>query len=255
MEISGIVGLVSGGASGLGEATVRALSQRGAKVVIADMNEEKGTALAAELGDGAVFVRTDVTSESDVNAAIAQAQKLGTLRAVVNCAGIGWATRTVNREGQPHPLDLFAKVIQVNLIGTFNVMRLTAAAMSQNEPLEYGERGVVINTASVAAFDGQIGQIAYSASKAGVAGMTLPAARDLSKAGIRVLTIAPGTFDTPMLALLPEEHRQALAAGIPFPQRLGAPADYAALAVHMVENGYLNGETVRLDGSLRMPPK
>lgn len=255
MKISGIVALVSGGASGLGEATVRALTAQGAKVVIADMNREKGEALAQELGDAVRFVVTDVTSEADVAAAIDQAQGLGTLRAVVNCAGVGWATRTVNKDGEPHPLDLFRKVIQINLIGTFNVMRLAAAAMSKNPPLADDERGVVINTASVAAFDGQIGQVAYSASKAGIAGMTLPAARDLSKAGIRVLTIAPGTFNTPMLALLPEEHHKALAAGIPFPRRLGDPSDYAALALHMIENGYLNGETVRLDGALRMPPK
>lgn len=255
MEISTIVGLVSGGASGLGEATVRALVAEGAKVVIADMNREKGEALATELGSNVEFVATDVTSEEDVTAAVSAAQKLGTLRAVVNCAGVGWATRTVNKEGLPHPLDLFSKVIQINLVGTFNVLRLAAAAMSKNEPLKDDERGVIINTASVAAFDGQIGQVAYSASKAGIAGMTLPAARDLSKAGIRVLTIAPGTFNTPMLALLPEESRKALAEGIPFPKRLGNPEDYAALALHMIQNGYLNGETVRLDGSLRMPPK
>lgn len=255
MRVDGNAAVVTGGASGLGEATVRALVERGAHVVIVDMNEEKGEALSAALGDQVIFAKADVTSEAEVSAAVQAATQLAPLRAAISCAGIGWATRTVNREGVPHPLDLFQKVVAVNLVGTFNVMRLAAAAMTRNEPLEHGERGVVINTASVAAFDGQIGQIAYAASKAGVAGMTLPAARDLSKAGIRVLTIAPGTFDTPMLALLPEEQRAALAAGIPFPQRLGAPADFAQLAMQMIENGYLNGETVRLDGALRMPPK
>jgi NAD(P)-dependent dehydrogenase (short-subunit alcohol dehydrogenase family) len=173
----------------------------------------------------------------------------------VSCAGVGWAQRTLNKEGVPHDLEVFVKVLQINLVGTFNVMRLSAAAMAKNAPQAHGERGVIVNTASIAAFDGQIGQIAYAASKAGVVGMTLPAARDLSKAGVRVLTIAPGTFHTPMLGQLPEEQRQALAAGIPFPARLGDPDEYAQLALHMIENSYLNGETVRLDGALRMPPK
>jgi NAD(P)-dependent dehydrogenase (short-subunit alcohol dehydrogenase family) len=190
-----------------------------------------------------------------VQSAIAAAEQLGPLRIAVSCAGIGWAQRTVNKEGVPHDLAVFNTVLAVNLVGTFNVLRLAAAAMSKQPPLADGERGVVINTASIAAFDGQIGQVAYAASKAGVVGMTLPAARDLSKSGIRVLTIAPGTFHTPMLALLPEEQRQALAAGIPFPARLGEPEDFGKLAVHMVENAYLNGETIRLDGALRMPPK
>lgn len=255
MDIVGITALVTGGASGLGEATARAIVQRGGKVVLADMNEERGATLAAALGDRARFVHTDVTSEQEVDAALAAASAMGNLRAVVQCAGVGWAQRTLDREGQPHPLAYFEKVVQINLVGTFNVLRLAAATMAKNPPMEHGERGVVINTASVAAFDGQIGQAAYAASKAGVAGMTLPIARDLSKVGIRVLTIAPGTFDTPMLAMLPEEHRQALAAQIPFPSRLGAPADYAMLALQMIENGYLNGETIRIDGALRMPPK
>ncbi|MDD9945287.1 MAG: 3-hydroxyacyl-CoA dehydrogenase [Myxococcales bacterium] len=255
MLIEGNSALVTGGASGLGEATARAIVERGGRVALVDMNADKGQALASELGDAAVFVQADVTSEEDIGAAIEKAEQLGPLRAAVSCAGIAWATRTVNKDGMAHPLDAFAKIIQVNLIGTFNVMRLCAAAMTKNNPLADGERGVVVNTASIAAFDGQIGQAAYAASKAGVAGLTLPAARDLAKAGIRVLAIAPGTFDTPMLALLPEEARQALAAGIPFPQRLGAPADFAKLAVHLIENGYLNGETIRLDGALRMPPK
>ncbi|MGD8860394.1 MAG: 3-hydroxyacyl-CoA dehydrogenase [Myxococcales bacterium] len=255
MKIDGAVAIVTGGASGLGEATTRRFVQAGAKVVIADMNAEKGEALAEELGEGCVFSPTDVTQEDQVGLTVAKAQEMGELRAAVSCAGVGWAQRTVNRDGIPHDLGAFAKVVEVNLVGTFNVMRLSAAAMAKNEPQQFGERGVVINTASIAAFDGQIGQIAYAASKAGVAGMTLPAARDLSKAGIRVMTIAPGTFDTPMLGMLPEEQRQALAAGIPFPAKLGDPAEYAALAMHMVENPYLNGETVRLDGALRMPPK
>jgi NAD(P)-dependent dehydrogenase (short-subunit alcohol dehydrogenase family) len=239
----------------LGEATVRLFVARGAKVVILDRDEARGSALAKELGDAARFAKTDVTSEADVTSALAVAASLGTLRIAVSCAGIGWAQRTVNKEGLPHDLGAFNTVLAVNLVGTFNVLRLSAAAMAKNPPLADGERGVVINTASIAAYDGQIGQLAYAASKAGVVGMTLPAARDLSKAGIRVLTIAPGTFHTPMLALLPEENRQALAAGIPFPARLGNPDDYAKLALHMVENSYLNGETVRLDGALRMPPK
>jgi NAD(P)-dependent dehydrogenase (short-subunit alcohol dehydrogenase family) len=255
MEIRGASAIITGGASGLGEATARKLHSLGAKVVLLDMNADKGNALAKELGEGAVFAKCDVTSESDVQASIDTAVGLGPLRAAVSCAGVGWATRTVDKEGRPHDLAIFGKVLQINLLGTFNVLRLAAAAMAKNTPQAFGERGVIINTASVAAFDGQIGQIAYAASKAGVVGMTLPAARDLSKVGVRVMTIAPGTFDTPMLALLPEEARQALAAGIPFPQKLGSPAEYAMLAAHIVENPYLNGETIRLDGALRMPPK
>lgn len=255
MDIRGASAIITGGASGLGEATARKLHALGAQVVLLDMNADKGTALAKELGAGALFAKCDVTSESDVQAAIASAVGLGPLRVAVSCAGVGWATRTVDREGRAHDLGIFGKVVQINLVGTFNVLRLAAAAMAKNEPQQFGERGVIINTASVAAFDGQIGQIAYAASKAGVVGMTLPAARDLSKVGVRVMTIAPGTFDTPMLALLPEEARQALAAGIPFPQKLGSPSEYALLAAHIVENPYLNGETIRLDGALRMPPK
>jgi len=255
MQIQGASAVVTGGASGLGEATVRRLHAAGAHVVILDRDEERGARLAKELGTSALFAKTDVTSESEVQAAVEQAQALAPLRIAVSCAGIAWAQRTVNKEGIPHDLGFFTTVLTVNLVGTFNVLRLAAATMSKNAPLAAGERGVVINTASIAAFDGQIGQLAYAASKAGVVGMTLPAARDLSKAGIRVLTIAPGTFNTPMLALLPEEQRQALAANIPFPQRLGEPSDYAQLAVALVENSYLNGETIRLDGALRMPPK
>jgi len=255
MQIEGAAAVVTGGASGLGEATVRRLHARGAKVVILDRDEARGLALVKELGAGVVFAKTDVTSELEVQAAVAQAQQLAPLRIAVSCAGIAWAQRTVNKDGIPHDLGFFTTVLTVNLVGTFNVLRLAAATIAKNSPLTDGERGVIINTASIAAFDGQIGQLAYAASKAGVVGMTLPAARDLSKSGIRVLTIAPGTFNTPMLALLPAEQRQALAAGIPFPARLGEPDDFAQLAIAMVENGYLNGETVRLDGALRMPPK
>ena len=254
MKIEGAVALVTGGASGLGEATVRAFVARGGRAVIVDMNEERGQAVAKELGDAVRFLKTDVTDEGQVQAAIAAAQELGTLRAAVNCAGVGWAARTIKRDGTPHDYDLFKKVISVNLVGTFNVTRLCASAMSQSEAVD-GERGVIISTASIAAFDGQIGQAAYAASKGGVVGMTLPIARDLSKALVRVMVIAPGTFDTPMLAGLPEEVRQALAASIPNPARLGDPGEFAALACHIVENGYLNGTVIRLDGSLRMAPK
>jgi NAD(P)-dependent dehydrogenase (short-subunit alcohol dehydrogenase family) len=255
MEIQGASAIVTGGASGLGEATVRRLVAAGAKVVIADRDAAKGPALAAALGPACRFVSTDVTSPDQVQAAIAAASELGPLRAAISCAGVGWVQRTLSKEGQPHDLEVFSKVFQINLLGTFNVMRLAAAVMAKNEPQRHGERGVVINTASIAAFDGQIGQVAYAASKAGVVGMTLPAARDLSKAGIRVLTIAPGTFQTPMIGQLSEEARGALAAGIPFPARLGDPDEYARLALHMIDNAYLNGETIRIDGALRMPPK
>ena len=253
MKLSGSVALVTGGASGLGAATARRLAAGGAKVVIVDRDEARGVPLAAELG--AVFARTDVTDAAQVEAAVAEAAGLGPLRIAVSCAGVGWATRTLDRTGKPHDLDLFRTVIGVNLVGTFNVLRLAAAAIARTEPQDHGARGVIVNTASVAAFDGQIGQIAYAASKASVAGMTLPAARDLAPAGIRVLTIAPGLFDTPMLGALPEEKRAALAADVVFPRRLGDPAEFGALVAAIVENDYLNGETIRLDGSLRMPPK
>jgi NAD(P)-dependent dehydrogenase (short-subunit alcohol dehydrogenase family) len=245
--------LIAGGASGLGEATARLLQGRGAEVVIADLNEDKGRALADELG--ARFVRADVTEPEQVQEAVAAAAELpGGLRISICCAGIGWAERVASSRG-PHQLQPFETVIGVNLIGTFNVLRIAAAAMLENEPLESGERGVCVNTASVAAFDGQIGQISYSASKGGIVGMTLPAARDLARSGIRVCTIAPGLFDTPLLAGLPDEHRQTLAGTIPFPPRLGRPDEYAALAAQIVENQMLNGETIRLDGALRMAPK
>jgi NAD(P)-dependent dehydrogenase (short-subunit alcohol dehydrogenase family) len=223
--------------------------------MLCDVGAADGRKLALELGTRAGFAAADVTDEAQVAAAIAEARaKFGALHGAANCAGVAPGERILGKGGA-HRLDSFRRAVEINLVGTFNVLRLAAAAMSQNEPLRFGERGVIINTASIAAYDGQIGQVAYAASKGGVVGMTLPAARDLSKAGIRVLAIAPGTFDTPMLALLPEEARQALAAGIPFPSKLGHPDEFAMLAQHMVENPYLNGETVRLDGALRMPPK
>jgi NAD(P)-dependent dehydrogenase (short-subunit alcohol dehydrogenase family) len=253
MQIAESSALVVGGASGLGEATVRALHERGALVTIADVNAEKGQALSEELG--LQFVPCDVREESQVEAAVAQAAAVaGGLRISVCCAGTGWAQKVAGSKG-PHPLLPFETIIQINLIGTFNALRFAAAAMIGVEPREDGERGVCINTASIAAFDGQVGQVAYSASKGGVVGMTLPTARDLSQYGIRVNTIAPGLFDTPLLAALPEEARQALGAGIPFPQRLGTPPEYAQLACQIVENRMLNGETIRLDGALRMPPR
>jgi 3-hydroxyacyl-CoA dehydrogenase / 3-hydroxy-2-methylbutyryl-CoA dehydrogenase len=255
MRIEGISALVAGGASGLGEATARALAAAGAEVTIADLNTDKGEALATELGDGAGFVEADVTDAEAVSAAVERAAGGDRdLRVSVCCAGVGWAERVAHKGG-PHNLEMFTKVISINLIGTFNVLSQAAAAMSANDPDEEGERGVCVNTASIAAFDGQIGQIAYSASKGGVVGMTLPAARDLSSRGIRVVTIAPGLMDTPMLAALPAEHRQALGAGIPFPSRLGRPGEYARLVEEIVGNTMLNGETIRLDGALRMPPK
>jgi NAD(P)-dependent dehydrogenase (short-subunit alcohol dehydrogenase family) len=255
VELKNSVALVTGGASGLGEACVRLFVKRGAKAIILDRDSDKGAALAAELGDAARFVSADVTSEADVNAAVDVAdQAFAGLNIVVNCAGVAWAGRTVGKEG-PHPLDLFETVIKINLIGTFNVIRLTAARMINNDPNPAGERGVIINTASVAAFDGQIGQVAYSASKGAIVGMTLPIARDLSRSGIRVMTIAPGLFDTPLLAMLPEEAKLSLGQQVPFPPRLGQPAEYAQLAAAIVENPMLNGETIRLDGAIRMAPK
>jgi NAD(P)-dependent dehydrogenase (short-subunit alcohol dehydrogenase family) len=253
MDIKGAVALVSGGASGLGEATVRILAEAGAKVVIADMNAEKGEALAKELG--ATFAKTDVSDADQVAAAVQKASSLGSLRATISCAGIGAGARIVDKDGNPHDLKAFQKVINVNLVGTFNMMRLGAAAMAKNEADSDHHRGVIVNTASIAAFDGQIGQVAYSASKGGVVGMTLPVARDLSKVGIRVCTVCPGTMDTPLLASLPEAARVALAAAIPFPSRLGTPREFAMLIKHIVDNNYLNAEVIRLDGALRMGPK
>jgi NAD(P)-dependent dehydrogenase (short-subunit alcohol dehydrogenase family) len=255
MRIEGASALIAGGASGLGAATSRALHERGASVVIADLNAEKGEALVSDLGDRARFVEANVMDPEPVQAAVdAAAEAEGGLRISVCCAGIGWAQRTTGKQG-PHDLEIFHNVIKVNLIGTFNVLRLAATAMNENDPDDENERGVCINTASIAAFDGQIGQVAYAASKGGIAGLTLPAARDLASRGVRVVTIAPGLFDTPLLAALPNEQRQALGAGIPFPSRLGRPEEYAGLACHIAENTMLNGETIRLDGALRMPPK
>jgi NAD(P)-dependent dehydrogenase (short-subunit alcohol dehydrogenase family) len=255
MLIEGAGALVAGGASGLGAATARRLHAAGAHVTIADLNAEAGAAVAAELGDRAAFAACDVTDEAQVQAAVAAAAgQPGGLRISVCCAGIGWAERTAGRRG-PHALEPFQTVVAVNLVGTFNVLRLAAAAMLANEPDAEGERGVCINTASIAAYDGQIGQIAYAASKGAIAGMTLPAARDLAGAGIRVMTIAPGLFDTPLLAGLPAPARATLGEQVPHPSRLGRPDEYAALAAHIVENPMLNGETIRLDGALRMPPR
>jgi NAD(P)-dependent dehydrogenase (short-subunit alcohol dehydrogenase family) len=254
MEINGKTFLISGGGSGLGAATARVLVGAGGKVVLADISEENGNRMVEELGaDNALFIKTDVSDETNVQAAVDAAVGFGELRGAINCAGIGTAEKTVGKNG-PHKLAHFQKIISVNLIGTFNVLRLAAAAMAQSEALASGERGVVVNTASVAAFDGQIGQIAYSASKGGIVGMTLPAARDLASLGIRVVTIAPGIFDTPLLGSLPEPVRQSLGAQVPFPSRLGRPDEYAALAKHIIENEMLNGEVIRLDGAIRMTP-
>jgi NAD(P)-dependent dehydrogenase (short-subunit alcohol dehydrogenase family) len=256
MKIEGSGALVTGGASGLGEATARRLHGAGATVTIADVNDERGQALVSELGERASFAHADVTSEDQVSAAVAQAAGAGAdLRICICCAGTGWAQKIAGSRG-PHDLLPFQTIIGINLIGTFNVLRFAATAMLANEPLgESGERGVCVNTASAAAYDGQIGQVAYSASKGGVVGMTLPAARDLADKGIRVMTIAPGLFDTQLLAALPEEARQRLGETVPFPHRLGLPGEFAQLACHIVENEMLNGEVIRLDGALRMAPK
>ncbi|HZS76525.1 MAG TPA: 3-hydroxyacyl-CoA dehydrogenase [Ktedonobacteraceae bacterium] len=254
MDIQNRVALVTGGASGLGAACVRLLTQSGAKAVIADLNAETGNALASELGSATAFVQTNVTDEASVQAAVDAALKnFGGLHILINCAGIGIAERVLGKNG-PSSLESFTRVIQVNLIGTYNAIRLAAAAMSQNTPNEDGERGVVINTASVAAFDGQIGQAAYSASKGGIVGMTLPIAREFARFGIRVMTIAPGIFDTPLLGALPEPARISLGQQVPFPPRLGRPSEYALLAKQIIENPMLNGEVIRLDGALRMGP-
>ena len=255
MRIEGRTFLVTGGASGLGSAAARALIGAGGNVVILDVNAEAGAKAAKDLGAKALFVRTDVTSEADVKAAVsAAAERFGGIHGAVNAAGIGVAEKVLGKTG-PHPLELFEKTIRINLVGTFNVIRLAAAAMAAGEPTETGERGVIVNTASVSAFDGQIGQAAYSASKGGIVGMTLPIARELARNGIRVMTIAPGIFDTPLLAGLPEPARLSLGQQVPFPSRLGRPDEYAALVRHIVENEMLNGEVIRLDGALRMAPK
>jgi len=252
MDIAGKVFIVTGGASGLGEGTARMLAANGAKVVIADLQADKGEALASELGGA--FVKCDVSQEADGQAVVAKAVAMGKLVGLVNCAGIAPAAKTVGKDGA-HALQLFAKVITVNLVGSFNMIRLAAEAMSKNDPESTGERGVLISTASVAAYDGQIGQAAYSASKGGVVGMTLPIARDLARNGIRNMTIAPGIFGTPMLFTMPQEVQDALAANVPFPSRLGTPADYAKLVHQIVTNEMLNGEVIRLDGAIRLAPK
>jgi len=255
MNIQDKTFIVTGAGSGLGAATARTLASRGARVVVLDINEEAGQQTASAIGSAAVFARCDVTSESDVQAAIDLAtERFGGLNGAVNCAGILLGRRTVGKHG-PHDLESFSRVITVNLVGTFNVTRIAAAKMGENEPGDDGERGVIINTASVAAFDGQVGQAAYSASKGGVVGMTLPLARDLSVMGIRVVTIAPGIFETPMMQGAPDSVRESLAAQIPFPSRFGKPAEYADLACHIAENRMLNGEVIRLDGAVRMAPK
>ena len=252
MEIAGKVFIVTGGASGLGEGTARMLAANGAKVVVADLQVERGEALAREIG--AALVRCDVSLEDDGAAVVARAVSLGKLVGLVNCAGIAPAIKTVGKEGA-HPLRVFTQVVTVNLIGSFNMIRLAAEAMSRNDPEPTGERGVLISTASVAAYDGQIGQAAYSASKGGVVGMTLPIARDLARNGIRNMTIAPGIFGTPMLFGMPKEVQDALAASVPFPSRLGTPDDYAKLVQHIITNEMLNGEVIRLDGAIRLPPR
>jgi NAD(P)-dependent dehydrogenase (short-subunit alcohol dehydrogenase family) len=256
MEIQNKTFLISGGGSGLGEATVKMLAENGAQVVIADLNRETGENLAAEFAGRVRFVQTDVSDEADVQVAVDTAIKVfGGLQGAINCAGIGVVGKVLDKEGIPHPLDSFTRGIQINLIGTFNVIRLAAKIMTQARPNPEGERGVIVNTASVAAFDGQIGQVCYAASKAGVVGMTLPIARELARFGIRVVTVAPGLFDTPMMASLPEAARESLGKQVPFPARLGRPIEYAALVRHIIENVMLNGETIRLDGAIRMPPK
>jgi NAD(P)-dependent dehydrogenase (short-subunit alcohol dehydrogenase family) len=252
MQIKDNVFIITGGASGLGAATARMIAAAGGKVVLADVQVEAGNALAAELNGR--FLKCDVTSEADGLAVVAAAREMGTLRGLVNCAGVAPAIKTVGKEG-PHPLDVFQRTVNVNLVGTFNMARLAADAMGKTEALDSGERGVIINTASVAAYDGQIGQAAYASSKAAVVGLTLPMARDLARSGIRVMTIAPGIFETPMLMGMPEEVRDALGKMVPFPSRLGRPSEYAHLARAIIENTMLNGETIRLDGAIRMQPK
>jgi NAD(P)-dependent dehydrogenase (short-subunit alcohol dehydrogenase family) len=252
MNITGKTFIVTGGASGLGEGTARMLATQGGRVVVADLQAERGAQVALEIGG--TFVKCDVSQESDGQAAIAAALGLGPLFGLINCAGIAPAVKTVGRDGA-HPLAVFTKTVTVNLVGTFNMIRLAAEAMARNTPESTGERGVLISTASVAAYDGQMGQAAYSASKGGVVGMTLPIARDLARNGIRNMTIAPGIFGTPMLFGMPKEVQDALAAGVPFPSRLGTPEDYAKLVKHIIENDMLNGEVIRLDGAIRLAPK
>jgi len=253
MSLEHTSALVTGGASGMGEATARRLAAEGAQVAVVDRDATKGEAVARDIGG--IFCEADITEDESTQAAVGAAVELAPLRTCIHCAGVGWAERTIDRNGNPHDLDRFRKIIEINLIGTFNVLRLAAAGMAGNEPDADGERGVIVNTASVAAFDGQIGQAAYSASKGGVAALTLTAARDLSAAGIRVCTIAPGLIDTPLLGTLPDDARQAIAQSVLFPKRLGNADDFASLALELVRNHYLNGEVIRMDAGIRMPPK
>ena len=255
MDIAGVGALVTGGASGLGGATAAALAQAGARVVILDLPTSRGAEHAAALPNGARFAPGDVTDEAAVQRAVELAAEAAELRLLVNCAGLGPAAKVVGRDGAPMPLEHFTRIVSVNLVGTFNCIRLAAARMVRNPPDAGGERAVIVNTASIAAFDGQIGQSAYSASKGGIVGMTLPLARDLARDGVRVATIAPGTFDTPLLAGAPQNVRDALGQAVPFPSRLGRPEEFAALVLHIVSNPMLNGEVIRLDGAMRMPPR
>jgi NAD(P)-dependent dehydrogenase (short-subunit alcohol dehydrogenase family) len=255
MQINGSSAIITGGASGLGEATARKLAAEGVRVTVFDRNEERGKEVVAEIGANANFVGGDVTEPDDCQKAVDQAADGGNLRLAVNCAGTGWVGRVINRDGSPHDLAPFQFIQNLNVIGTFNVMTKAASVIATVEPQENGERGVIVNTASVAAFDGQIGQLAYSASKGAIVGMTLPAARDLAVVGIRVLAIAPGLFDTPLLAMLPDEARTVLAQSVNFPKRLGNPAEFGELVAHIASNSYLNAEVIRLDGGIRMPPK
>jgi len=253
MDLNGVAAVITGGASGLGEGTARTLTSLGVRCTIFDRNEDGAKRVASEIG--AEYVAGDVTKHEDCQRAVAQAAEGGNLRMAVNCAGSGWVGRVINRDNSPHDPGAFRFIQELNVIGTFNVMTLAASAIAGNDPLDDGERGVIVNTASVAAFDGQIGQLAYSASKGAVVGMTLPAARDLAPVGIRVVTIAPGLFDTPLLGMLPEEQRQILGQSVLFPKRLGQPLQYGQLVAHIAQNTYLNGEVIRLDGGIRMPPK
>lgn len=256
MNITDKVAVVTGGASGLGHATAEAIVAKGGKVMILDLNEDNGQQVVESLGSAAAFTKTDVTDEASVQAAIdATVEKFGAVHLCVNCAGVGSAMKTVGRENKPHDLGVFSKVVQINLIGTFNVARLAAAAMAENEPGEDNERGLIVNTASVAAFDGQVGQVAYASTKGAVVGMTLPIARDLAKLGIRCNTIAPGIFNTPLLNAAPDKVKQPLIEMTQFPKRLGHPQEYASMVCHMAENTFLNGETIRLDGAIRMQPR
>ncbi len=255
MQINGAVAFVTGGASGLGEATARRLHAHGAAVAIIDKNAERGKQVEADLGERVRYIETDVTSGESVQAALDAAADLGPLRIAVNCAGSGMAGRTIGKDGAPHDLSIYEWVIKLNLIGTFNVASRAAAVISQQAPNADGERGVIVNTASIAAFDGQIGQVAYSSSKGGIVGMTLPMARDLAVVGIRVMTIAPGSFETPIFGFVPQEMKDGLSSIVPFPNRMGIPDEFAQLVQHIAENPYLNGETIRIDGAVRFPPK